>query len=276
MNNNQYPQDTSVNPKVSSILGTWQNLQIILGQQVQRYIQSVNTKNQNNRRGVSISDINGLLSFLESTINNTLSVTLNQKIRISKLKTQQNTMNESKNGKKQTIRLNESQLKQIVSESIKTILNELDWKTYANAAKKRLQQYRDNPTDKEKFDKYYELQKHANDVFDDEFVGSYKYDTLGDKFKGKHSPKFDAKFHLNKTDRMPYGAINGYNKGGDKLFSTEKGTYHSSNGITSPGRFFRDKDVADAYTKANDELWDYDNDNYEYIKGKGWVKKGKD
>ena len=119
MNDNQYPQDTSVNPKASSVLGTWQNLQIILGQQVQRYIQSVNTKNQNNRRGVSISDINGLLSFLENTINNTLSVTLNQKISISKLKTQQNTMNESNNCKKQTISLKKSQLNNLVKKVVK-------------------------------------------------------------------------------------------------------------------------------------------------------------
>lgn len=134
MNDKEYPQDTSVNPKVSSILGTWQNLQIILGQQVQRYIQSVNTKNQNNRRGVSISDINGLLSFLESTINNTLSVTLNQKISISKLKTQQNTMNESNNGNKQTIRLNESQVNnlvtKIVKESVKRIISEEQQRLY--------------------------------------------------------------------------------------------------------------------------------------------------
>ena len=135
MNDNQYPQDTSVNPKVSSILGTWQNLQIILGQQVQRYIQSVNTKNQNNRRGVSISDINGLLSFLESTINNTFSVTLNQKISISKLKTQQKTMNESNNGNKQTIRLNESQVNnlvtRIVKESVRRVLCESKFKDSA-------------------------------------------------------------------------------------------------------------------------------------------------
>lgn len=38
------------------------------------------------------------------------------------------------------IRLTESKLKQIVEESVKNILTELDWKTYANAAKKRAQQ----------------------------------------------------------------------------------------------------------------------------------------
>ena len=35
------------------------------------------------------------------------------------------------------IRLTESKLKQIVEESVKNILTELDWKTYANAAKKK-------------------------------------------------------------------------------------------------------------------------------------------
>ena len=84
------PQDTSVNQSVSSVLGAWQNLQIIFGQQVQRYIQHVNTTNSNKRRGVSISDINGLLAFLEKTINNTLSVSLKQQISISKLKTNTN------------------------------------------------------------------------------------------------------------------------------------------------------------------------------------------
>ena len=84
------PQGTSVNQSVSSVLGAWQNLQIIFGQQVQRYIQYVNTTNSNKRRGVSISDINGLLAFLEKTINNTLSVSLKQQILISKLKTNTN------------------------------------------------------------------------------------------------------------------------------------------------------------------------------------------
>lgn len=153
-------------------------------------------------------------------------------------------------------------------------VSEMDWKVYANAAKKRLQQYHDNPQDKEKFGKYYDLEKYANQKFDDDFVGLLKYDTMGDKATGKHSPKFSARFNLGVTDRMPYGAINGYNKSGDKLFSIDKGIYHSSKGVTTPGKFFKDKEVADAFTKANDELWDYANGNYEYQKGKGWVNKG--
>lgn len=37
---------------------------------------------------------------------------------------------------KQAVKLNEEQLRKVVAESVQKILNELDWKTYANAARK--------------------------------------------------------------------------------------------------------------------------------------------
>lgn len=119
MNTVNYPQDTSVNPQASPILGAWQNLQIILGQQILRYIQSVNTKNSDNGCGVSISDISGLLTFLENTINNSFSVFLKQTISISKLKT--NNILESK---KQIVKFNESQPHRIIKESVKNVIKE--------------------------------------------------------------------------------------------------------------------------------------------------------
>lgn len=122
----QYTPDTSLDPTASAALGVWQNLQVILGQQVQRYIQAINTKNKNGKRGVSISDINGLLSFLEETINNTLSVSLKQKISISKLRTSQPKLAENEDKRKQRIRINESQLRRIVSESVKKALREMN------------------------------------------------------------------------------------------------------------------------------------------------------
>lgn len=122
----QYTPDTSLDPTASAALGVWQNLQVILGQQVQRYIQAINTKNKNGKRGVSISDINGLLSFLEETINNTLSVSLKQKISISKLRTSQPKLAENEDKMKQRFRINETQLRRIVSESVKRCLNEMN------------------------------------------------------------------------------------------------------------------------------------------------------
>lgn len=167
--------------------------------------------------------------------------------------------------KKQTIRLSEAQLHRVIKESVNKVLSELDWKTYANAARKSKERG-------DSFDRYYNFGKAANDAFNDEYVGDYKHDTLGDKLRGNKSPRFDAFFHPNR-DKFAYGAVTGYNKGGDKIFATEKGTYHSHNGLQKPGSFFRNKEVADAFEKANDELFDYENGNYEYQKGKGWKMK---
>lgn len=177
---------------------------------------------------------------------------------------------------RRNIRLTEGQLNRVIKESVNNILSELDWKTYANASKKRYQQSGENPQDRKLFDKAYYLGKKANQQFNDDFVGDYKYDTLADKLKGKHSATFDAHIHPG-SDNMAYGAVRGYNKGGTEMFSTKKGAYYSNKanggGYISPRQHFRNQDIADAYSKANDELWDYQDGNYDYQKGKGWIKK---
>ena len=63
--------------------------------------------------------------------------------------------------KKQVIRLTEGDLHRIIKESVDNILSELDWKTYANAAKKRYQQSKEKPQDRKLFDKAYKLGKKA-------------------------------------------------------------------------------------------------------------------
>lgn len=71
--------------------------------------------------------------------------------------------------KKYTIRLTESELKQIISESVKGILSELDWQTYNNAARKRFQQagYGSNgrANNPEMVNNGNQLSKYANDMF---------------------------------------------------------------------------------------------------------------
>jgi hypothetical protein len=66
--------------------------------------------------------------------------------------------------KKQVIRINESQLKRIVSESVKKVLNEIDWTTAAKASDKRMEDAdqlwgkvssgKISPEEQEKFNKY--------------------------------------------------------------------------------------------------------------------------
>ena len=168
---------------------------------------------------------------------------------------------------KNVVRITENELKRIVNESVNRILTELDWKTYANASRKRYDQYRSNPQDVDKFNKGYELGSYANDRFHDEYVGNWENDTLGDQLRGKHSSTFNA--HIDPSidgERVAYGAVTGYNKNRDKIFSTDKDTYHNHRGISTPGKHFRDREIGDAFTRANDEVWDYAKDNYEYQK----------
>ena len=176
---------------------------------------------------------------------------------------------------KKLVRLTEGDLHRIVKESVNRVLTEMDWKTYANAGKKTRQQYKDSvdPLEREKlYNRYKEFEKMANGRFSDEYIGDMKYDTFGDKWSGKKSPKFDGKFYLDKSE-MPYQAIVGTNKGDNRIFSTKKGAYYGPHGYTTPRSFFRDKDVSDKFMRANDELWDYHNGDYEYKKGNGWQLK---
>jgi hypothetical protein len=177
--------------------------------------------------------------------------------------------------KKNTIRLTESELKQVINESVKQIISELDYKTNLNAANKLLQLANDETDPKKKkelWDRAWELGKYANEKFHDEYIGNYRYDTMGDKLKGKKSAKFDA--HLSPSSgKMAYGNIRGWNKGGNEIFSTGKGKYYNHQGYVSPRQHFRDAEIADAYSRANDELWDFENGNYIYTKGRGWHLK---
>lgn len=80
-NQNNY-QDTSIDPTRLYETGVWNNLKIIFQQQVPNYIASV----EQGGGSRTIKDLNGLLSFIESSINNSLNTYLKQKITITKLK----------------------------------------------------------------------------------------------------------------------------------------------------------------------------------------------
>lgn len=182
----------------------------------------------------------------------------------------ENNNTEIQNTMKQTIRLTESQLRNAIRQMIKEALNETDYKTALWAAKERMKRY-DQTHDKKDFEQGYNDYRAADERFRDKYVTPYQYDTLGDKMRGKHSSTFDVRFNGGSED--PTHSLRAYNKGGDKLEQSEKNNYHSSKGYTTPSKFFRDKDVADAYQKASDELWDYSDGKYEYVKGNGWQRK---
>lgn len=110
-----------------------------------------------------------------------------------------NLKNESYKGRTNKVRLTESQLHAVIEESVRQILSELDWKTYANAAKKRHDQY--ERLSKQPYmrnfasdyaDKSHELLKHAEKAFNQKHgKNGYPYQYEGD------SPAYQGRYTYN-------------------------------------------------------------------------------
>lgn len=85
---------------------------------------------------------------------------------------------------KNSVKLNEEQFRKIVAESVKSVLSELDWKTYANAADKRRRQARNGDKyDSDKWERANELDKAASRALSDKYGRTLH--TWGDNWNGE-------------------------------------------------------------------------------------------
>lgn len=153
------------------------------------------------------------------------------------------TENNNTKNMKNRIRLTESQLHRVIKESVKQVLSELDWKTYANAAKKRALQGNDDKA-------------HALD------------DAATKSFNRKYE------------DEMPFARGNiatvysperGYNRQFGKISSSyldQQPTIYDKS-LTDP------EDWHDSWTQVykgryNDDMRDYFSGKSKYTKENGW------
>ena len=136
---------------------------------------------------------------------------------------------------KKLIRLTESDLHKVIKESVNKVLTELDWKTYANAAKKAREQGRDSRWD---FDRATERAL--------------------DKQYGGH--------HLVGTDNETYQDFHTYN---DNPFSTDYDrAWRPLEGHEDFGSYADVHDSKKAY--GNEDIADFVHGRSKYVKGKGW------
>lgn len=156
------------------------------------------------------------------------------------------------------IRLTESKLKQIVEETVKNVLTELDWKTYANAAKKDK-----NPNRAKKFrEKAAETfnQKFGHNGNDEFARTKMSNDTLslGHRYKKDDNSQVFFSTHLDPTyENTPtnYGEFEPY---GSKTHGYVKKPFTNS------------KAHARAMQKSQDAFNAYRTGKSKYVKGKGW------
>ena len=176
----------------------------------------------------------------------------------------------NKNMKKQVIRLTESDLKNIIKESVNNILSELDWKTYQNARGKAIK--------RGEYDRALKFGDAAQKSF------SKEYDTDGvdgNIFLNRVSAESDdypshTLMHLYNYDEEG-NPIKAYNYDNTKAFGLmdkydKEGRYKR---VKNPSlkRFFNNPEREKAYKRASKEMDNYMMGNYDYIRDKGWVNK---
>lgn len=166
---------------------------------------------------------------------------------------------------KKLIRLTESDLHRIVKESVNKILTELDWKTYANAAKKQMEKERNQPD------------------YDEHYDGQYQSERT-DSFKNAARKAFGRKHEMPYTLSKDWNHEDGENRYGRNMtlgtfldsHDNESDYYinglnnnNGSNYVYEPK--FNYDDSGDRIPQhAKDDLKNYMSGKSKYIKGRGW------
>lgn len=213
---------------------------------------------------------------------------------------------------KRTVRLTESDLHNIIKESVNNILSELDWKTYQSASDKSLSragsELNQQNIDYDKVQKYLKRAKDFDDEATFQFNKDYDYNDKGRNNEYYKTTLDDFDYLDDNYHNFRKFVFSNWGKSLDELSREEyiryKQYYLNALGITSklksnnydetydyilynmsPSRYiqygdedalkFASDEVLNAAHKGNKELKDYTNRNYEYQKGKGWVKKQK-
>ena len=175
---------------------------------------------------------------------------------------------------KQTIKLTENDIRRMVMEA----MNELDWKTYQNAAKsahlKALDNYGNNPDfDVDNYNEYLTKLGRFSRAAEDAFNQEHGYDN-GRYHIGLRSDRHGSNVRTPSTQHFPYhddsrirtyDRKNTFNWMGTKMETPLDLDYSFDRGLV-PG------EVNDKYDAAKQELEDYKTGKSRYEKGKGWTK----
>lgn len=186
------------------------------------------------------------------------------------------------NMNKNKIRLTESQLHNMISESVKQVLSELDWKTYASAADKARDKRLNNKDD---YDAYRNTER--EDAFNDAASKalSKKYnlrdvETYGDKDNPKKRivKRFGSTSFTSDRDGVDFndGELHTFGDMSKHGYAFPIPKDWIDYVMDSPyWRNRSDKERKDAYqnNEMNYDIDAFNHGKYKYVKGKGWQLK---
>lgn len=176
-------------------------------------------------------------------------------------------------------KLTESQLKNVIKESVNNIISEMEWPTWANASKASEEWRQKNP---------YKYDRNRGGDFDakarEEFAKKHNLGGIDDKKGSIYIAPYTTR------DKVTLSARRDHDFGDENPHNLNHNTYYlrpdsmSKTGFsrgrmwdyahdTTPEEFFGDEEMGKKYREALKDVNDYNNGKLHYVKGKGWVKE---
>ena len=187
------------------------------------------------------------------------------------------------NNTRNRVRLTESQLHNVIKESVKQVLSELDWKTYANAANKMRRERGDADYWKERGEKFPNtISKAANARHRAERLGQAAKDAFNRDYGYKNGHWLDDDYaevgmggDFGYTDEFAPHAAAWKHDGVALKKCFPHGVYTHER---TPEEFFdsnpNSEKAVNAYNTAKTEMQNFKKGNYEYEpNGRGWYLK---
>ena len=181
------------------------------------------------------------------------------------------------------IRITEGELKKMILESANKILSELDWRTYANAAKKGHEWREAHPHHRaNQWNRVYNFDGAAMDAFNKQHGLEGQYDNGaygGEKgvmkmnsyhgnteFSGSRDHDFGDGGGVFNLNHNIYHMGKKYGKDGNYGRTRMWDMAHE----TTPEEFYGDKEMGKKFRALDQEVDDYNSGKTHYVKGKGW------
>ena len=195
------------------------------------------------------------------------------------------------NKNKAIFRLTESELRGFIGESVKKILSELDWRTYASAAQKNDEWRKENPNHRaNKWNRSMDFRSAARDAFDKKHGLEHQFDEPNSRYGGdKGSINLDSMddFHVYGSrdhdfgDGDPHGLRHNvyhmgkeYGKGFDSGYGRTRMWDHAHE--TTPEEFYGNEEMGKKFRDAEQDANDFTSGKSHYVKGKGWSNESQE
>lgn len=189
-----------------------------------------------------------------------------------------------KNAMKKILRLTEGDLHNFIGESIKNVLSELDWKTYASAARKNDEFRANNPHTAHQWNRSYDFRNAARDAFDKKYGLEGQYDKRYGGEKGA--------INLDSMDDFSVSGSRDHDFGDENPHRLNHNVYHMSKKYgqdggygrtrmwdyahdTTPEDFYGDEEMGRKFRDAEKDAEDFNSGKSHYVNGKGWSNESK-